>query len=51
MTIIKKEKGFKIEFDNREAYYITDNNGDVWYRVNTLRKAENKLKGILSCYI
>ena len=51
MKIIAKEKDFKIEFNGEETYFITDNNGDVWDMVNTLRKAKNSLKKILSYYV
>jgi hypothetical protein len=48
MTIIIKQKDFKIEFNGKATYFVTDNNGDVWARVDTLRKAKNKLKSIIN---
>lgn len=47
MEILREEQGFKIEFNGSATYFVTDNNGDVWYMVNTLRKAENRLKKVL----
>ena len=50
MTVIKKEKDFKIEFNGKSTYMIVDSNGDVWDRVDTLRKATNRFNKILSYY-
>lgn len=47
IAIVKTEKGFKIEFNGKTTYFVTDNNGDVWVRVDTLKKAENRLNKIL----
>ena len=51
ITTIKKEKDFRIEFNGSNTYFIIDNTGQVWDMVNTLRKAENRLKKILSYYL
>jgi hypothetical protein len=50
MTIVKKEKDFKIEFNGKSTYMITDSNGDSWGHADTLRKATNRLNKILSNY-
>tara|TARA_R110000868_G_scaffold132471_3_gene343591 strand:- start:310 stop:471 length:162 start_codon:yes stop_codon:yes gene_type:complete len=50
MTIIKNQKSFKIEFNNKGTYFVTDVNGDVWSRTDSLRKAENSFKKIISNY-
>ena len=47
MTVIKKEKDFKIEFNGKSTYMIVDSNGDVWDRVDTLKKATNRFNQIL----
>lgn len=51
ITTITEQKGFKIEFNGANNYFIVDNTGQVWDMVNTLRKAENRLKKILSYYL
>ena len=50
MKIIIKEKNFKVEFNGSTTYFVTDSNGDVRDRVDTLRKAKNSLKRIASNY-
>lgn len=47
MKTIITSNDFKIEFNGSNTYFVTDNNGDAWYVVNTLRKAKNKLNKIL----
>jgi hypothetical protein len=47
MKTLREEKGFKIEFNGSATYFITDNNGDVWDRVDTENKANNRLNKIL----
>lgn len=47
MTTIAKQNGFKIEFNGSSTYFITDENGDVWGRKDTERKAKNLFKKVL----
>lgn len=47
METIREKKGFKIEFNGSTTYFITDEHGDVWDRVDTERKANNRLNKIL----
>ena len=47
MKTIKEQNGFKIEFNGKNTYFITDSNGDVWDRTDTERKANNRFNKIL----
>ena len=43
METIKTKGDYKIEFNGKTTYIISNQFGDALYMVNTLRKAENKL--------
>ena len=47
MKTIKKQNGFKIEFNGKSTYFITDSSGNVWGRTDTERKANNRFNKIL----
>jgi len=47
METIREEKGFKIKFNGSMTYYIIDEHDHVWDRVDTERKANNRLNKIL----
>jgi len=48
MTTITNTNGFKLEFNGSKTYFITDNNGQVWFSTDTLKKAINRLNKILT---
>jgi hypothetical protein len=48
METITETKGFKIEFNGSKTYFVTDNQGDVWFSTDTLKKATNRLNKILT---
>ncbi len=43
METIKTNGDYKIEFNGKSTYMVTNQFGDVLCRMDTLRKAENKL--------
>ena len=50
MKTLRNEKGFKLTFNGSNTFMIIDNNGTCWEATNTLRKANNRMNKILSCY-
>jgi hypothetical protein len=48
MKIIAQQKDFRIEFNGSSTYIILDSNNDAWYCVDTLKKAQNRLKKIIA---
>ena len=49
MKILKEEKGFQLQ-QIGNFFQVIDDNGDSWGYRDTLRKAENLFKSILSNY-
>lgn len=47
MEILTQQYGYRIEFNGKSTYLICDDY-ETYYRVDTLRKAKNKLKKVLS---
>tara|TARA_R110002126_G_scaffold172267_1_gene321070 strand:+ start:80 stop:244 length:165 start_codon:yes stop_codon:yes gene_type:complete len=50
MTVIKKQKGFELQQIGSNYFQVLDSNGDSWGYKDSLKKAENLFKRILSSY-
>ena len=50
MTVIKKQKGFELQQIRSNYFHVLDSNGDSWGYRDSLKKAENLFKRILSSY-
>lgn len=50
MKSLVKIEGYQIEFNGRSTYFVVDQHGSCRLATDTLRKAKNYLKRILSNY-